>query len=114
LDGRTKGIGNIHIAHMLSFYPETFTLAVNLAGFTILKIYTDNLPAITPAMAAVCRPGESKIEFPSEAIVKNRISAYLKNVYSIDEKRFDRPLLSVATLKKIRKKISFLFTRGRF
>ena len=62
-DPRTSGLGQIHLGHVMSFAPGTLTRALQTAGFEVTKFFSGDLPAKTPAMAALCRPGSMQKRF---------------------------------------------------
>ncbi len=55
----TKGLGNIHLGHVLSFSPENLSFLLEKNNYTIIDILLTNLPALTPSMAYICRKAKS-------------------------------------------------------
>jgi SAM-dependent methyltransferase len=49
------GIGQIHLAHLYMFYPETLELLCTSCGYEVVDSQTEGLPGICPAMCVVLR-----------------------------------------------------------
>jgi 2-polyprenyl-3-methyl-5-hydroxy-6-metoxy-1,4-benzoquinol methylase len=89
LDNRVKGIGAVHIAHIISFYPKTFETCIKMAGFEIVEFFLEGLPAMTPSMAAIARPSEKvayefNLDISRDEIEKSQ-KQYKKNIFGVAE-----------------------------
>ncbi|MFD2727399.1 class I SAM-dependent methyltransferase [Hyunsoonleella rubra] len=81
-DNRVKGIGALHIGHVLYFDPLTLKLLLEKCGFEVLKLYTKNLPAKTPAMSAICRKifYDLPVKYPDITHIESKKNRFLNNV----------------------------------
>ena len=55
MDNRVSGVGNVHIGHIISYDSITIRILLENSGFEIINILTEGLPALTPAMAVICK-----------------------------------------------------------
>ncbi len=59
MDDRVHGLGNVHLAHVVSYDPATLRMLLRTSGFAVADLITEGLPAKSPSMAAVCRKDNS-------------------------------------------------------
>jgi 2-polyprenyl-3-methyl-5-hydroxy-6-metoxy-1,4-benzoquinol methylase len=72
-----KGIGNIHIGHLHSFYPQTIRYAFECSGLKIIRDYLDGLPSKTPSMAYICKRGMINTnQIPGESHITDLLNDY--------------------------------------
>jgi hypothetical protein len=105
MNEKVKGIGNIHLGHVLSLDPSTIRTLLESTGFEIIDVYVDGLPALTPAMAVICRVNEDKpkLSIPSSTERLKKIEFFNKNVLMKNDPNKKEKLLSY--LLKFKKKI---------
>lgn len=82
MDERAKGLGNIHIGHVLSLDPITLKILLEKCGFEVISLFTENLPAKTPAMAVICKMSNNKTpeSFPSENVIKQKKEFFINQI----------------------------------
>jgi 2-polyprenyl-3-methyl-5-hydroxy-6-metoxy-1,4-benzoquinol methylase len=82
LDDKVKGIGAVHLGHVLSLEPDTLNLLLETCGFEIIDFFIGDLPALTPAMGVLCRKSKNTVRpmFPEKNSFKIKREAYLKRV----------------------------------
>ncbi len=88
MDIEAKGLGNIHIGHVLSFYPEPFRQVLTRAGFEVVEFYQGDLPAQTKAMAALCKVNTENMKQFGVVKVQEKFDSYINRI-CITEKRCD-------------------------
>lgn len=57
---QSVGIGQLHLAHLMYFHPGSLRNAMQAAGFHLIELLEDGLPAKTKSMAAIGTLGPSK------------------------------------------------------
>ncbi|SDR69232.1 class I SAM-dependent methyltransferase [Christiangramia echinicola] len=74
LDNRVKGVGSVHLGHVMSFDPESLEILLKLSGFEIVEFYEKGLPAKTPSMAIICRLArrEQDVKLPSDEKINQK------------------------------------------
>lgn len=84
LDSRVKGLGHIHLAHLISFYPKTFHSCMQRAGFNVLNFCLEGLPALCPSIAIIATPSEKVEDLLSLSIeeIKQYQETYQKQVFN--------------------------------
>jgi 2-polyprenyl-3-methyl-5-hydroxy-6-metoxy-1,4-benzoquinol methylase len=82
MDERAKGSGNIHIGHVLSLDPITLKILLEKCGFEVISLFTENLPAKTPAMAVICKMSNNNSTeiFPSENVIKQKKEFFINQI----------------------------------
>jgi 2-polyprenyl-3-methyl-5-hydroxy-6-metoxy-1,4-benzoquinol methylase len=87
-DLRAVGVGNIHLGHVLSFDPQSLKHALHVAGFRVEQFYEGDLPAMTPAMAAICRIDEREFvpRYPLPDL-KQKFNRYRQAICGIEPRK---------------------------
>lgn len=82
MDERLKGVGAIHIGHVLSLDPLTLRILLEKCGFEVISFFTENLPAKTPAMAVICKISNKNItdNFPSKNEIKRKKDFFINQI----------------------------------
>lgn len=86
MDKRMKGIGNVHLGHVLSYDPRTIKILLENSGFEIIDIFTKELPALTPAMAVICKSKSCHdfVDYPSKKDIHEKALLFVKNIKNLE------------------------------
>lgn len=101
MDDSVRGVGNVHIGHIISYDPITIRILLENSGFEIVKLLTDDLPALTPAMAVICKR-------------KNKVDATIhnqKNDIQEKAKHFTEKILGFKKAPKKKKSLKSIFSK---
>jgi 2-polyprenyl-3-methyl-5-hydroxy-6-metoxy-1,4-benzoquinol methylase len=102
---KLKGIGAIHIGHVLSYDPVTLKILLQDCGLEIIDFYAEGLPALTPAMAVVCKINKDsfKVSFPDNLEITKKINFFKDRIVGI--KKENELDVKKSILQKIKSKL---------
>ncbi|WP_250434141.1 class I SAM-dependent methyltransferase [Hanstruepera flava] len=82
MNDRVNGLGAVHLGHVLSFDMQTLESLLNICGFEVVESFEEGLPALTPAMAVICKIDDNiePIEFPSKQEILKKEKLFIQKV----------------------------------
>ncbi|WP_157810847.1 class I SAM-dependent methyltransferase [Nonlabens sp. MB-3u-79] len=84
-----KGLGAIHLGHVLSYDSTTLKLLLNLCGLEVIDFYTEGLPALTPAMGVICKKANkyNKVTYSTPSIVDQKAKLFIERILPAKEEK---------------------------
>ena len=84
MSDKLKGIGAIHIGHVLSLDIDTLRILLQKNDLEIIDTFLEGLPALTPSFSVVCKVNHNlkKLPYPTGYQIKQKQMLFKKRIVS--------------------------------